>query len=151
MFSQNFQNAAKKGMAYTWTNATYDYTALDTVLMVCNDHTGGWSLNIERIDMSGDASTQVYIHAPAYASWSGTEVIGVNQDSDNSEIAKATAVSNEVGQSDRGSVYYGGSILADHNCHLHLNVRLGYHKAIAVDFVTVGTEVLVTIWGYYSM
>ena len=150
MFSQAFQNAVKNGNAYSWTNATYDPAALDTIETVCNDHTGGWNLHIERVDFSADTATQFVIHLPAYATWAGTAVTGTNLNANSSNTAIATAKANETGQATRGSVVGGGSVLASGEVQTWLNVTLGYHKAIGVDAIADVAGAIATIWGYFS-
>ena len=151
MFSTDFLQAVKAGRAFSWTNATYDYDAADTILTVCNDHTGGWKLNIEAVDCSGDTATQIQIHLPSYATWAGTAVTGVNLNADSGETAVATAKCDETGQATQGSVVGGGTIPVSETIRFWLpRVSLGYHKAIGVDYVAAGTAAIVTIYGYYS-
>ena len=150
MFSQAFQTAIKSGNAYSWFNATYDSDALDTVLTVCNDHTGGQNLHIERVDFSADTASQYVVHLPTYATWAGTAVTGTNLNANSSNVAVATAKGDETGQATRGTVIGNGSILASGESQNWMYVTLGYHKAIGVDIVAAATGTLVTIWGYYS-
>ena len=150
MFSQAFQTALKSGNAFSWSNLTYDPAALDTILTVCNDHTGGYNLYIERVDFSADTATQFVIHQPTYATWAGTAVTGTNLNTNSANVAVATAKCDETGQATRGSVIANGSVLASEEVQTPLNVTLGYHKAIAVDCVADAAGALVTIWGYFA-
>ena len=150
MFSQAFQTALKNGNAYSWSNVTYDPAALDTILTVCNDHSGGQNLHIERVDFSADVATQYVVHLPTYATWAGTAVTGTNLNANSANVAVATAKANETGQATRGTVVAGGSVLASGKDPNWMHVTLGYHKAIGVDCVADVGGALVTIWGYFS-
>jgi hypothetical protein len=150
MFSSNFTTALKAGRAFSWTNATYDYDAADTILLVANTHTGGWKLNIERVDITSDTATQVDIHCPAYPTLAGTVVTGVNLNRDASDTAVALAYCDETGNS-QANVINSFKVVANTPTIVELpEIRLGYQKCIAVDFVTAGTAGWVTVWGYYS-
>jgi len=148
MFSQAYQTAVKNGKAFSWSNLTYNPAALDTVLMVCNDH-ATLKLYIERVDFSADTATQYVIHTPSYATWAGTEVVGVCLDG-SGNTAVATAKANETGQGTRGAAIGGGSVLASGESKNWISYELGYHKAIGVDVVADVGGSLVTIYGYFG-
>lgn len=150
MFSAAFQTAVKNGMAYSWSSPIYDPDALDTILMVSNEHTGGFKLNIERVDFNCDTLTEYVIHLPTYATWAGTLVTGVNLNADSSNTAIATAKADETGQASRGSVIGNGGVIAGAESQNWVLVKLGYQKAIAIDVIEASTAALATIWGYYS-
>lgn len=136
--------------AYSWTNATYDYTAADTVLLVKNT-SSSLNLIIESITLGGDTETAVTIHAPTCASPTGTAVTGVNLNRKFSTTpASATAKVNESTNS-QGEVIITVQIDGSQSSFVDLNdsVILGVNDCIAVDYVTDGGACYVTIMGYY--
>ena len=149
MFSTNFTSALRAGNAYSWSNVTYDSDALDTVLMVCNEHQT-LKLYIVRLDFSADVNTQFVVHAPTYATWAGTAVTGTNLYIGHANVALATAKADETGQATRGSVIGNGSALANVESQKELEAILSYQKAIAVDIVAAATGTLATFYGYYA-
>lgn len=150
MFSPEFLTAVKNGLAFSWTSVTYDYDAADSILTVCNDDPS-LKLNMEAVDLYSDTITEYVIHNPAYATWAGTSVTGKNLNLDSNLTATATATADETGQATQGGKICSGNILADSVTRIWLpKVRLGYHKAISVDYVDAGTGGTVTWWGYYS-
>lgn len=139
----------REKLSFTWTIATYDYDAADTILTVCNDNSEK-NLHIEKIIVGGDTNTIAQIHKPAYATWAGTAVTGVCLSG--SGAPEATAKADETGQATQGSLVGTTYVLANTSVQLDYGgaLVLGYHEAVGVDLVTAGTACQCSIWGYYE-
>jgi len=140
------------GQAYSWTNATYNYDAADTILAVQNTSTTH-NLHIDQIWCHGDTTTRVIVHATSEDGFTiaGTTVTGVNLNRASSNTAAATAKADETGNT-QGNIFWAGSIPADNATPvaIGLGVILDLSDAIAVDFTDDGGEALVTIIGHYE-
>ena len=141
------------GQAYSWTNATYNYDAADTILAVQNTSTTH-NLHIDQIWCHGDTTTRVIVHATSEDGFTiaGTTVTGVNLNRASSNTAAATAKADETGNT-QGNIIWAGSIPADNATPvaIGLGVILYLNDAIAVDFTDDGGEALVTIIGHYEI
>jgi len=149
------------GLAYSWSNATYDYTAADTILAVQNDSTTQ-KLHIDQIWCHGDTTTRVIVHATSengFTMAGAAGVTGVNLNrAGTPATASATAFAHESGNT-QGNIFWAGSIPADNATPvaIGLGIILGVDDGsgeaggvIAVDFTDVGGEALVTIIGHYE-
>ena len=140
------------GLAYSWTNATYNYDAADTILAVQNTSTTH-NLHIDHIWCHGDTTTRVIVHATSEDGFTiaGTTVTGVNLNRASSNTAAATAKADETGNT-QGNIIWAGSIPADNATPvaIGLGVILDLSDVIAVDFTDDGGEALVTIIGHYE-
>ena len=142
------------GEAFIWTIETYNYDAADTILSVRNIHATK-QLHIEKIFLHGDTETEVEIHVPTsdYTP-TGTAVVGegVNRKFDVDATAFATAIADEVGQATQGDVIDRRRIKVDTDMEVNFNgaLILPNKKAIAVDYVTVGGEAHISIWGFFK-
>ena len=142
------------GEAFIWTNETYNYDAADTILSVRNIHATK-KLHIEKIVLQGDTETEVEVHVPTsdYTP-TGTAVVGqgLNRRFDVDATAFATAIADETGQATQGDVIERRRILADTEKVIEFNgsLILPNKKAVAVDFVTVGGEAHISIWGFFK-
>jgi hypothetical protein len=140
------------GQAYSWTNATYNYDAADTILAVQNTSTTH-NLHIDQIWCHGDTTTRVIVNATSEDGFTiaGTSVTGVNLNRSSSNVAAATAKADETGNT-QGNIIWAGSIPADNATPvaIGLGVILDLNDAIAVDFTDDGGEALVTIIGHYE-
>ena len=141
------------GLAYSWSNATYNYDAADTILAVQNTSTTH-NLHIDQIWCHGDTTTRVIVHATSEDGFTiaGTTVTGVNLNRASSNTAAATARADETGNT-QGNIIWAGSIPADNATPvaIGLGVILDLNDAIAVDFTDDGGEALVTIIGHYEI
>jgi hypothetical protein len=140
------------GQAYSWTNATYNYDAADTILAVQNTSTTQ-NLHIDQIWCHGDTTTRVIVHATSEDGFTiaGTTVTGVNLNRASSNTASATAKADETGNT-QGNILWAGSIPSDNATPvaIGLGVILDLNDVIAVDFTDDGGEALVTIIGHYE-
>ena len=55
------EEAATRGLAFSWSNVTYNYDAADTVILVQNTNTAR-PLRIEDIIMTCDTATEFHVH-----------------------------------------------------------------------------------------
>ena len=135
--------------AYSWSNATYDYDAADTILLVKNTSTDN-DLVIEDMHVGGDTETEVIIHCPTCSTPTGTAVTGVNLNRKSNKTADATAKADETTNSQANVIK---KILINGNNSEFIDFKgaivLGLNDCIAVDFVTNGGACYVTIRGYY--
>jgi hypothetical protein len=146
-----FADAAERyQMAFSWSNVTYDYAALDTILLVKNEDPER-ILRIGPVWISGDTASEFIVHAPVCATPTGTAVTGVNLDRRSKNIAKATAVGDETTNT-QANVLMRGRGLANFAFYFDFygSIVLGEDDCIAVDFTTDGVATNVTILGYYQ-
>ena len=142
------------GEAFIWTIETYNYDAADTIILVRNDHATK-KLHIEHIFLHGDTETEVEIHVPTTAfTIAGTNIVvgqGLNRTFDLDATAYASAFDDETGNT-QGDVIERRRIKADTDMTVDFDgaLILNTNKAVGVDFVTVGGEAHVSIWGYYK-
>ena len=143
----------ESGEAFVWHNATYDYIAADTVLLVQNVHASK-KLHIWKIHLHGDTETEVQIHVPTVSfTIAGTAVVGqgLNRALDKDATAYATAKANETGNT-QGDIVVRRRIKADTDDDVDFEgaLILGTNQSVGVDYVTEGAEAHVDIWGYYK-
>ena len=148
------------GLAFSWSNVTYNYTAADTILAVQNDSTTQ-KLHIDQIWCHGDTTTRVIVHATSENGFTmaGTSVTGVNLNRVGTPAtASATAFGDETGNT-QGNIFWAGSIPADNATPVAIGLGIILDVddgtgvtggVIAVDFTDVGGEALVTIIGHYE-
>ena len=141
------------GLAFSWSNATYNYDAADTILAVQNTSTTH-NLHIDQIWCHGDTTTRVVVHATSENGFTmaGTSVTGVNLNRSSSNVAGATAKADETGNT-QGNILWSGSIPADSATPVMVNsgIVLDLNDVIAVDYTDDGGEAFVTIIGHYEM
>jgi len=145
-------NAVRNGDAYIWANETYNYDAADTIISVRNDHSTK-NLHIEKIKLHGDTETEVEIHVPNTTfTPTGTAIVGENLNRTIQRTAEATAIGDETGQATQGDVIERVRIKADTDYIIDFGGAfiLGHDDSVGVDFVTVGAEAHISIWGYFK-
>ena len=141
--------ASRKGDAFSWQNATYDYDAADTILLVANESSDR-ELVIDKLIIGSDTATVCTIHAPAYPTLAGTTVTGQNLNRNSNKIAEASAICDETGNT-QANVLASQYLLAltPHVVELEGSLILAEHDCVAVDFVTAGTAGYVCVIGHY--
>ncbi|KKM89232.1 hypothetical protein LCGC14_1250720 [marine sediment metagenome] len=155
MIESEFEFISEKtGESFIWTIETYNYDAADTILSVRNIHATK-KLHIHKIILHGDTETEVEIHVPTtdYTP-TGTAVVGqgLNRTFDVDATAYATAIADETGQATQGDVIERVRIKADTDMEIPFNgaLILNNKKAVGVDYVTVGGEAHISIWGFFK-
>jgi hypothetical protein len=148
--SRVYYTSRETGLAFTWSNLSYNYDANDTILLIKNTSRVN-RLVITHFFLSGDTTTQFVLHSPTCSTPTGTEVIGVNSNRQSAELAEAEAVSDETTNT-RANIVGSGFILAGMTLPIDTQgaIILGYNDCIAVDYVTDGGAALVTIGGFYE-
>ena len=140
------------GLAFAWANVAYDYAANDTILLVENTSTTH-NLIIDQIWCHSDTTTTVIAHLTNGASLThdGTTVTGVCLNQSSPTVAAATATSDEINNAPANTVW-SGSIPADSSTPILVNAGLvlDLNDMIAVNYVDVGTQAIVTIIGHYE-
>ena len=146
--SEMSHQSESHGMAYSWSHA-YNYTGVDTILWLRNDNTTK-NLVIQKIIIAGDTSTQFTIHSPTGTTQLGTAVTGVNLNRGSGNVALATAIGDETGNT-QANIIGTGFIIGSTTTIMPVDggIILQYLDEIAVDFVTTGAMGAVTIIGYY--
>lgn len=148
-----WEQALADGMAYSWSNASYDYTAIDTILAVENN-SATHDLKIKRIFLTGSTATQWVVHTSTGTTIAGTAVTGVNLNRNSGLAAPATAVANETGNT-QSTAYLGklitGTIANAGAVDIAVDgaIVLPNDSNIGIDFTTNGTTANCTIWGYF--
>lgn len=145
------QNKAEiEGMAFSWSNISYDYDALDTILLVKNI-SDVYNLHITKVIFAGDATTEIVVHSPICAVPTGTAVVGTSLNRNMNKIASATSIADETTNT-QANVILRARMLANVQFMIDLEgaVILGRDQCIAVDFTDAGTACNVTIFGYFK-
>ena len=149
-----WEHALANGHAYSWQNATYDYTALDTILGVENN-SAARDLKIKKIFVTGSTATEFIVFAASGKIVDGTAVTGVNLNRNSGNAAEATAKGDETGQTEQGGGYPTGLISGrfanDGQVEIDVDgaIVLPQVHMIGVDLTTNGTTCNVVIWGYF--
>lgn len=139
-----------KGLAFSWSNVSYDYDAGDTILMIKNISRDK-KFFIHSVILASDVATEIRIHMPSVPTPTGTPVMGVNCNRTSRKLAEAIAISDETTNSIENVVtltrisanspftkIFGGTMI------------LGLNDTIAVDFTSDGGACTTTIIGYYK-
>ncbi len=139
------------GNTYSWSSGTYDYTGLDTILLVKN--TSNNRLDIQGIWLSTDTDTRVIIHLPiTEVTVTGITVTGTNWNTGSAKTATADAARNETNNS-QGNIIWSGEIYGNSG-PIYINflgsIILTKNKSIGIDYITTGTACDVTICGFFN-
>ena len=142
--------AARFSLAFSWSNVSYDYAALDTILLVKNEDPDRL-LRIGPVWIAGNAATEFIVHCPVCAAPTGTALTGVNLDRRSINVAKATAIATETTNT-QANVIMRSRGLANFSFAFDFYgaLVLGEDQCVAVDFVDEGTAASVTVIGYYQ-
>ncbi len=153
--------ALDAGLAFSWSNATFNYAAIDTVIAVQNN-SAVYDLKIRKIIISGDTATQFVVHRSSGITLNnagaGAAIVAVNLNGASSQLGTGlyTAVSDDDGNS-QSTAYLGrlitGRIAANGLVEINVDgaIILPNGKDIGIDFTTVGTACNCTILGYYVL
>jgi len=148
-----WETALAAGLAFSWSNATYDYTAIDTILAVENNSSTR-DLKIKRIYVTGSTASQVVVHTESGITMAGTAVTGVALNRNLATTADATSKANETGNT--ASTAYTKRLITACMANTGIidiavdgAIVLPNDHMIGVDFTTNGTTANVTIWGYF--
>ena len=146
--------SADEGKYYSWNFVSADLATAETVIMVCNN-SASEKLLIDWVYLWSDAPVQFQVHFPAYATWAGTAITGVNWNKASGNSADATAIGDETGQATQGSIlctFMTNELTGDqHGIQWDVSgkIILGYHDAIAIDVVGAPAANECTIAGYF--
>jgi hypothetical protein len=131
------------GNAYAWNSVAADLVAEDTALAVGNE-SKTMNLVMHGCYIRCDLATQVDFHFPAYPTWAGTAVTGVNLNRASTKVADATAYTDETGNT-QGAIFLTGyhyisTIAQTTTCPAEFYdfkdaVILGEHDICAVDVI----------------
>jgi hypothetical protein len=147
----DFSFAADKGEAYRWSSVTYDAAANDTILLVKNTSTT--KLHMTSLTLTTDVDTIAKIHFPTTnVTVAGTTVTGVNTNTSSSNVAEASAATDETGNT-IGDIFWAHEIYAANGpTYIPLpGTVLAKNKSIAVDFVSDCGVVGATFEGHYEV
>jgi hypothetical protein len=154
MVESELAAASRKGDAFSWQNATYDYDAADTILLVANESSDR-ELVIDKLIIGSDTATVCTIHAPAYPTLAGTTVTAQNLNRNSNKIAEASAICDETGNGQQAAAYTG-RILTGHvaanglvEVRLYGSLLLPYGWNVGIDLTADAGGGVMTIWGYF--
>lgn len=142
----------ENGAAYNWGSDAINIDANDTVLLVKN--TSDNHLHIERIEISGDATSEYTIHLPTVevtvtAGSGGGVVTGTNLNTASSNVADASAASDETNNA-QGNILNSVHLLANTTISMSVSgLILGKNKSVGIDRVSSGTA-SVSIVGHFE-
>lgn len=146
-------SSKEKGLAFSITSATYNYSAGDTILGIKNEDADR-NFHVDRIICSGDADTQVIIHVPtSEVTMAGTAVVEVNLNTNSGRTASMDSRANETGNSIAAGTHVASFfMLASVTTAVGFEgaLILGTNEGVFVDFVDVGTGATVTILGDFE-
>ena len=150
----DFEKAIADGDAYSWTNATYDPDAHDTILSVQNDSSTR-DLHITKAWVNSDAASQFVVHTSSGVTMAGTAVTGVNLNRGSSNVAPATAEADETGNGQQAASYTGrimtGYVAQNGLVEINLTgLVLPYGYNVGIDLTAAATGSVMTIWGYFQ-
>jgi len=142
----------ENGQGYNWTTDIVDPAAgAATVLLLKN--TSDTPLHIETVLIANGSTVSEYtIHLPTseVTLTGGATVTGTNLNTASSNVADASAQSNETNNV-QGNVIYDVFLLVDTTIEIDTpGLILGKNKSIGVDVVTDVSESSVTIVGHFA-
>ena len=140
----------KEGLAFNWSSDTVDVDGNDTVLLVKN--TSDKNLHIESISIdNGSTASEYTIHLPTTeVTVTGTTVTGTNLNTGKSNVAAASAASDETNNT-QGNVVFTRFMAVDSNASINTRgLILGKNKSVAIDVVADTSESAATIRGFYE-
>lgn len=151
----DFDLAVEAGLAFSWSNLTYDPGAADTILAVENNSTT-YDLYIQKIILSSDTTSQMVVHTSSGVTMAGTAIVGTNLNRGSSFVAPATADANETGNGQAAATYSGRvmtlTVLANQTVAIDVNggIVLPYDWTMGVDLTTAATASNCTFIGYFK-
>jgi len=144
------------GFAFSWTAVTADLAAAATAILLCNNDPDRY-LIIDNIYLWCDVATQLKVHVPPFAAWSGTAITGVNMNRTSANIALASCYANEVTNALAAATtivtLHTNELTTDQyaaSINLYNALVLGYHDSVAVDIVEDSAAFEATIFGYFE-
>ena len=146
-------NSEAKGGAYAWASGTYNpATGDDTILLVKNT-SDTLNLHIDTVWLSTAVDTRVVIHlVTADVTLAGITIVGTNLNTNSSNVAPASAIRDETGNT-QGTIIWSGEIFAASQPQViewDGAVILGKNISIGVDYVTDPTACDVVIIGHFN-
>tara|TARA_Y100000310_G_C20639570_1_gene793119 strand:+ start:545 stop:1075 length:531 start_codon:yes stop_codon:yes gene_type:complete len=142
--------AREKGLAFSWSNVDYNYSGADTILAVENNSPTK-KLYITKILAGGDTASEVIVHVPtSNVTMAGTAVTGVCLNQASPEVAEATGIADETGNTQGNVVARGRIAAAGNSLIIKVPVILAQDQMVGVDYVTVGAAASVTIFGFFA-
>jgi hypothetical protein len=140
-----------KGQAYSWNSLDLDIDATDTLLLVKNDSSSSLYIDYMIIE-AGNAATRYQVHIPAAeVTVTGTTVTGFNLNTGSSNVATATAASDETNNT-QGTIIYDVSLLATTTIIVPTpGLILSEDKSVGIDQVTESTAGNAIIYGHYEV
>ena len=151
----DYEQAVADGNAYSWSALTYDITAKNTILAVENN-SATMDLHIQEIHLQSDTATQFIVHVGSGLTITGGNVVtGVNLNRNSGNVAPATAVDCDTGNSAADTYatrIVTGLCAADGNAKINLGgcVVLPNDHAIMVDLTANAAACNATFIGYYK-
>lgn len=150
-----WERAVEDGRAFAFSNATYDYTAIDTIIGLENN-SATQDLKIERIVVTGSTATEFLVHTSSGVTMAGTAIVGVNMNRNSNASADATAIGDETGNQQQEDSYTGKLITGRFANNGIVDLPIGgsiilpNDHNIGIDFTTNGTTANCTIWAYFQ-
>lgn len=140
----------ENGAGYNWSTNSLDLAVNETLLLVKN--TSDTPLHIECVKISNGASaTQFRIHLPTTeVTPTGTAITGTNLNTASSNVADASAKSNESDNSLGNTVRTLFLPINGEKSEETPGVILGKNKSIAIDCITEPGTAAATIVGHYA-
>ncbi len=144
----------ENGAAYVWATDSLDLDVGETLLLVKN--TSDKPLHIECVKISnGAAATQFRIHLPTtdvtvVAGSGGAVITGTNLNTASSNVADASAATDETGNSLGNSIRTVFLAINGEHSEDTPGLLLGKNKSIAIDCISEPGTAAATIVGHYE-
>ena len=142
----------ENGQAYNWSTDIVDAAAADATILLLKN-TSDTPLHIENIKISNGLTPSEYtIHIPTseVTVGGGATITGTNLNTTSSNVADASAQSNETGNV-QGNVIGTVFLAIDRDAVFETpGLILGKNISVGVDVVADATECAVTITGHYA-
>lgn len=146
-----FERHSRRGLAFSWSNATYNMTAGDTILALRNTSSDK-NLHVTKVFMSSDV-VQVAAHhvTQGSAALAGTAITGINL-GNSGLVAEADARGDETTNSSQGDVVLRTELQAAKMEIIDWEgaLILGTNDSYAIDYPTDAAIVYITVWGYFE-
>lgn len=145
----------ENGAAYVWATNSLDLDVGETLLLVKN--TSDSHLHIDFVKISnGAAATQFRIHLPTtdvtvVAGSGGAVVTGTNLNTSSSNVADASAATDETGNSLGNTVRTVFLAINGEHSEDTPGLVLGKNKSVAIDCITEPGTAAATIIGHFEV
>ncbi len=153
-----WDKALADGLAFSWSSASHNYDAHDTIIAVENN-SDVYDLKIKKIvAIAGNTATEIVVFGASAVVLTGDDdITGVNLNQDSSQLATslATAKGDDTVNAEQASAYPTkyltgrAAILGSATFDVDGAIVLPSDHLVGVNFTDAGDDSYATIWGYF--